>query len=267
VSAIHPSTEEVRRAAAGVAEDIAPAEAVIELAAADPVAVAKLRSGLGVTGATAQVLARRGYDDADAARAFIAGEGLLPDEDLPGAVDAAAVLQRHLEAGTRMAVHGDYDADGACSTALLVETLTRLGGEITWHVPDRFTDGYGLGRAALERFAADGVGLVIAVDCGIAAAAEVALARELGMEVLVLDHHERGAQLPDATIAHPALGDYANPQLCATAVAWKVLRVLHRRLGADASELEQAVELAGLATVTDVMPLAGENRAIAPHRR
>lgn len=240
--------------------DIAPTAPLVEVAAANPVAIARLESTLGITGTAAQVLARRGYECPEAAKEFLAGGNPHPDCDLPGAPAAVALLRRHLEAGTPMAVHGDYDADGACSTALLVETLTRLGADVTWHVPDRFADGYGLGKAALERFADRGVGLAIAVDCGVTAVAEAEYAARQGIELLILDHHERGAELPRATIVHPAFGAYPNPQMCATAVAWKVMRLLHEEIGADPAALEQAVELVALATVTDVMPLAGENR-------
>lgn len=255
-----PETGDPAIVAAVATADIAPTTPLVEIAPADFVAIARLRSTLGITGATAQVLARRGYQSPAAAKEFLTGGNPHRDADLPGATEAVALLRRHLESGTPMAVHGDYDADGACSTALLVETLTRLGADVTWHVPDRFADGYGLGKDALERFANRGVGLAIAVDCGVTAVAEAEFAAQQGIELLILDHHERGAELPRATIVHPAFGEYPNPQMCATAVSWKVMRLLHEELGADAAELEQAVELVALATVTDVMPLAGENR-------
>ncbi len=240
--------------------DIASGKPLIELAPADSEAVARLRDELGVADAVAQVLVRRGHDTAAVARQFVAGDEPLDEGLLPGARMAVERLRHHLDAGTPIAVHGDYDADGVCSTVVTVDALTQLGAQVTWHVPDRFVDGYGLGERALRRFAEAGVGLVIAVDCGVTALTEAALARHLGMELIVLDHHEPGPELPEATIVHPALGDYDNASLCATAVAWKTMRLLYAQLGADGARLEHDVALAGLATVTDVMPLLGENR-------
>lgn len=244
-------------------DDVASSEPLIELPAIEPAAVARLRRELGVTGLTAQVLARRGHALPSAARDFIDGGELHAANELPGVTDAVALLRRHLEAGSRIGVHGDYDADGVCSTVLLVESLAALGADVTWHVPDRFADGYGLGHAALERFVDDGVSLVIAVDCGITAVDEAAWLAQAGAELLIVDHHQPGDALPAATIVHPGLtGDYATPQMCASAVAWKLMWALYESLAADTGRLAGAVELAGLATVTDVMPLRGENRTL-----
>jgi single-stranded-DNA-specific exonuclease len=242
--------------------DIAPGEPVVTLAPADPLTVASLRAHLAIDGCVAQALVRRGIGSVEAAREFLAGDQPIDPHHLPGAVDAVRLLARHIEAGTRIAVHGDYDADGACSTALLVEALSGAGAQVTWHVPDRFADGYGLGANALRRFADDGVGLCIAVDCGVTAIDEAEMAAGLGIDLLILDHHRPGELLPRALIVHPQLGEYPNPELCATAIAWKVMSLLYDELGADRTIVDNAIELVALATVTDVMPLTGENRAI-----
>src|SRR5262249_58264960 len=125
----------------------------------------------GVTETTARVLLRRGYGEPDAARAFL--DGLAPSHDprLLGDVDDACdAIKVAIAAGTRICVHGDYDVDGICATALAVLCLRDLGADVGWHLPSRFEEGYGLSSAAIERIAEEGYGLVVAVDCGITAA-------------------------------------------------------------------------------------------------
>ena len=178
----------------------------------------------------------------------------------------------HVERGSPIAVYGDYDVDGVCSTAILLRTLRALGADPVWELPHRFGDGYGLSLASVERFAARGVGLLITVDCGITAVAEVAAARAAGMDVLVVDHHRAGETLPDCEIVHPALGSYACPELCAAGTALKFSELLRARAGlgaggdvAGATELgppAELLELAALGTVCDLVPLQGENRRI-----
>ena len=242
--------------------DIAPAEPLVTLAGCDARAVATLREQLNLDELVAQTLVRRGLGDVQAAQAFLEGEPMLDAASLPGATQAAAAIAKHIRAGARIAVHGDYDVDGVCSTAILVRTLDRLGAEVTWHVPSRFGDGYGLSRRAIEKLASDGAALIIAVDCGITAVDEVAYARASGVEVVICDHHTPGAQPPDAPIAHPAIGDYACPSLCAAAVTFKVAKLVATEMAADPGMVDDELELVAMATVCDVVPLQGENRAI-----
>jgi single-stranded-DNA-specific exonuclease len=243
-------------------EDIAPPEPVIELPECDGDAVALLRAELGMHPLAAQTLARRGITNPSAAVEWIGGGELHPPELLPGASAAAEAIVAHLRSDTRIAVHGDYDVDGVCSTAILVRALAALGADVTWHVPSRFGEGYGLSRASIERLANDGAGLIIAVDCGIGAVDEVAHARSLGVDVVICDHHTIGDLLPDAPIVHPALGDYPTPFLCAAATTHKLATLVTERAGADPAGLDEDFALAALATVCDVVPLRGENRAI-----
>ena len=127
---------------------------------------------------------------------------------MPGMADAVEVLLRHVGRGSRIVVHGDYDVDGVCSTAVLARALRRLGAAPVCELPSRFDEGYGLSSAGVERQAAAGTDLLVTVDCGITAVEEVAHARALGMEVVVTDHHRPGERLPDCTVVHPALGGY-----------------------------------------------------------
>ena len=159
-------------------------------------------------------------------------------------------------------MHGDYDADGICATALAVLVLRSLGAEVGWHLPSRFEEGYGVGAQALERLAGEGVKLVVTVDCGITATAEVARARELGMDVIVTDHHRPAEQLPDCLRVCTRPSDYPFPELCGTGVVLKLAEALYARSGRERDQLDQHLDLVALATVADVVPLLDENRGL-----
>ncbi|MHB8242019.1 MAG: single-stranded-DNA-specific exonuclease RecJ [Solirubrobacteraceae bacterium] len=223
-----------------------------------------LQRELGVSGALAQVLVRRGHDTPDSARAFLeAAEEHSPEAFSEIGAAVRSVLE-HLRRGTRITIHGDYDVDGICSTAVLVRALRELGGEVDSYLPDRASDGYGLNADTVRRLAARGTRLLITVDCAITAVAEVALARELGMDVIVTDHHTPRADglLPDAPIVHPALSGYPCAELCATAVAYKLAQAVYSAAGRDPQELRCDLDLVALATIADVVPLLGENRTL-----
>ena len=223
------------------------------------VAVARrLSQGLGVSPAVGAVLVRRGFRELEEARRFLAAEERHDPLTLPGVPAARELIHDHLRRGSRIAVCGDYDVDGVCSTAMLVRTLRALGGDPVWELPSRFDDGYGLSAAAVEGLAARGTGLLVTVDCGITAVAEVAAARATGMDVVVTDHHRAGEVLPDCVVVHPALGGYGCPELCASGVVLKLAEALH----GDPRIAEEELDLAALATVCDLVPLLGENRRI-----
>src|SRR5207248_8598382 len=153
---------------------------------------------LGLSEITASVLVRRGYGEPEQARAFLAGEPPLHDPLLLG--DMAVAVERigaAVAAGKRICVHGDYDVAGICATALAVLVLRELGADVEWHLPSRFEEGYGVSSDTLLRLARDGCGLVLTVDCGITAIAEVAEAKAAGLEVIVTDHHRPADTLPD----------------------------------------------------------------------
>ncbi|MGH2905137.1 MAG: single-stranded-DNA-specific exonuclease RecJ [Solirubrobacterales bacterium] len=255
-------TEPTPNTAASLPDDIAPDDPLIELPACDSAAVELLAEQLGLHSFAAQTLVRRGLGDLAAARTFLAPGELLDPSLLPGADAVAAAIARHLEAGSRIAVHGDYDVDGVCSTAILVRVLARLDANVTWHVPSRFEDGYGLSVPAIDRLAADGVDLIVTVDCGIGSVKEVEYARSIGVDMAICDHHTIGAELPDAPVVHPAMGEYPHPNLCAAATTFKLAQVLLGQVGRDPSEIDDELELVALATVCDVVPLQGENRAL-----
>jgi single-stranded-DNA-specific exonuclease len=232
-----------------------------------PAPIAQVRAlerGLGLSFATAQVLVRRGLADEDAARAWLAAADRHDPSAFAGIDAAVGLVLDHVRAGTRITVHGDYDVDGVCSTAILVRTLRGLGAEVDWFLPSRGEDGYGVNAATVERLAARGTRLLVTADCAITAIEEVALARAAGMDVVVTDHHTPRADgsLPDAPIVHPVVCGYPCPDLCAAGVAHKLAAALLGAAGRDPGLAEEDLDLVALATVADCVPLRGENRRL-----
>ena len=216
-----------------------------------------LAAALGIGWVTASVLVRRGYGDPDAARAFLAAEPPRHDPALLGDTQAACErIRAAIASGERICVHGDYDVDGICATALTVTCLRELGANVDWHLPSRFDEGYGVAGSTIDRLAEEGCALVVTVDCGITAVEEVRRARELGVDVIVTDHHRPGDTLPDCPIVATRPSEYPFPELCGTGVAYKLL-------GALGADVDRHLDLVALATIADVVPLLDENRALA----
>jgi single-stranded-DNA-specific exonuclease len=229
--------------------------------------VIALQEELDVSAPLAQILVRRGLRDAAAARAFLDPREEHDAADFRGIDDAVKTILDHLSRRSPVTVHGDYDVDGVCSSAVLVRVLRQLGARVDWYLPDRAADGYGLNIGTVERLAARGTRLLITADCAITAVAEVAAARQAGMDVVVTDHHRPLADgsLPDAPIVHPAIGGYPCPDLCATAVAYKLALALCAAAGRDPTAVREDLDLVALATIADVVPLRGENRTLVRH--
>ncbi len=206
------------------------------------------------------MLVRRGFGDVAEARRFLDGSEQHDPGLFAGIDEAVAVVMRHVTAGSAIAVHGDYDVDGVCSAAVLVAGLEALGASVHVRLPSR-DEGYGLSVARVEELHAAGASLLITTDCGITACAEVDRARELGMDMVVTDHHRPGETLPACPIVHPSVNGYPA-DLCATGVAYKLAQAILRAAGRDPAELEAQLDLVALATVADLVPLVGENRAL-----
>lgn len=227
--------------------------------AVEPYAYSEARAlvdELGLSEPVAVTLVRRGYRTPEQARAFLAADESHPPSAFRGMAEVVAQVQGAAESGRRITVHGDFDVDGVCATTVMVRTLRQLGADCDWFIPNRIDDGYGLSGDNVRRLAERGTSLLITVDCGITSIEEVALAQELGMEVIVTDHHQPAAELPECPILHPEISDYPFKSLCGTAVAWKLSCALRGR------EAVEDLDLVALATVADVVPLVGENRAL-----
>ena len=241
------------------------------VAPADPDA-AEFARALGVHPLVAGLLRRRGVTTLEAARAFLtpALDNLRDPSRIPGMDEAVALVARAVRAGRPIAIHGDYDVDGVTATAILVRTLRALGASPCPRLPHRIRDGYGLGVAAVEALAAalsaagppNGTGLLIAADCGITAVDAVARARALGLEVVVLDHHEPSEVRPAAALVEPGPRDDDDAAPCAAGLAFLFAWALRRRLGCTPALPADLAALAALGTVADVVPLTGDNRRL-----
>ena len=248
-----------------------------------PDTIGTLAEELGITRVIAEVLWRRGYTSAQDMDRFLSPglRHLLPPEAIPGLTEAAQVLARELTTGAQFCVWGDYDVDGITSTALVKDFLCkRLGpevapldgtGQVRHFLPNRKEHGYGLNTPSIEGLAAEGVKLLLTVDCGISSVAEVARANELGMVVVVSDHH-----LPPDEL--PAAAAICNPQLCGgrvcggactglcdlagVGVAFFLMAALNRLLPGEPVDMRQFLDLVALGTVADVVGLTGQNRIL-----
>ncbi|BBO32146.1 single-stranded-DNA-specific exonuclease RecJ [Lacipirellula parvula] len=247
------------------------------LAPHDPARIADLERAAGVPSLVAHLLLSRGIHDPADVRQFLDPKltGLRDPELLPGAAAAADLLYQAYRAKRRITVYGDYDADGMTATAILVRCLRMLDAQVDFYVPHRIDEGYGVNSEAIAKLAEQGADVVVTVDCGICSVAEARLAKELGLTLIVTDHHQMDAELPDAAaLVHPALpgSEYPFKGLCGAAVAFKLAWALCQRVAENKRVNErmrqfllQAVGLAAIGTVADVVPLIDENRILVRH--
>lgn len=214
----------------------------------------------------AELLYRRGFTTPEAATAYLSG-GI--DVDAPGLPDLHEGVDYVVQAiltGQRICVYGDYDTDGTTSTALLVDLLRRLGADVTYYVPNRFRDGYGMNAAAINMLADEGTALILTCDCGVRNLEEVVLARRLGMTVVVTDHHELGPVLPDAdAVINPKRLPEGHPSrmLPGVGTAYLLARQILRALDRDPEEADRWLDLVATGIIADVVPLSGANRELA----
>ncbi len=241
-------------------------------------AVERLAASLQVAPVVAQLLLNRGVSANEHGRRFLDSplNGLHAPELLPGAAEAAARLYSAAKAGKKVCVYGDYDVDGTAGTAILLRVLRLVGLQADFYVPHRLEEGYGLNRDALRQIAGSGASVVVTVDCGICSLDEAEEAKRLGLELIVTDHHEHRAELPDAAVlVHPRLPGESYPfgGLSGSAVAFKVAWALARLASGGGEKvappfrdfLLDAVALAALGVVADVVPLLDENRILVRH--
>ena len=234
-----------------------------------------LSSEMRISPLLAQVLIARGLRDALSARSFIDARmsELLDPCSMPGVEDAADRVIEAINTKRRITIFGDYDVDGMTATSILLQCITLANGQCDYFIPNRLDDGYGLNCDAIRKLhEEDPERLLITVDCGITSVKEAALAKELGLELIITDHHQMGDSLPDADcLVHPRLpeSDYQFPHLCGAGVALKLAWAVCQKLGDGQKAspkmreyLKCAVGLAAIGTIADVVPLLGENRIL-----
>jgi len=242
----------------------------------DPARIAAIQRAAGIPAVVAELLICRGVTDPVAVKDFLDPRlsALRDPALLPGCSQAAERIQEAIAAKRRIAVYGDYDVDGMTGTAILWLCLKLLGADVSYYIPHRIDEGYGLNSDAV-RLLANQAQMIVTVDCGIASVQEAEVARELGVDLIITDHHEPPSPLPNAAvIVHPRLpgSDYPFGGLSGSGVAMKLAWALcqrasgAKRVGPRMREfLLQAVGLASLGTVADVVPLVDENRVLVRH--
>lgn len=240
----------------------------------DEPVIRQLVRGLGVSAITAQILARRSGGSVEAARDYLAKKltQLHDPELLPGVSAAADRIVAAIKSHRRITVYGDYDVDGVTAVSVLWHCLRLAGAQVDYYIPSRMEEGYGLNCEAIRQLhAEDPQRLVVSVDCGITSCLEAAMARELGLELIVTDHHQPDGELPSAdVVVHPRLpGEYPFGDLCGVGVAFKLAWAVCARLGDGKKAspqmreyLIQALGLTAIGTVADCVPLVNENRVI-----
>ncbi|MFL5350187.1 MAG: single-stranded-DNA-specific exonuclease RecJ [Hyalangium sp.] len=238
---------------------------------------ASLAGELGLHPLPARILLHRGYSTPEAAHAFLSDKlADLPDPfRMKGMAAATERLTRALRLGEKMTLYGDYDVDGVCSTALMTLFLRELGARPGTYIPHRLGEGYGLNIQAIEKLAAEGTKVLVTLDCGITATAEISRARDLGVDVVIVDHHTVPATLPPAVAVlnpHQPGCEYPTKTLCAAGVAFNLCMGLRKRLRDDGffatrkePNLRALMDLVAMATVADVVPLTGANRILVAH--
>ncbi len=231
----------------------------------------KIAKELAVPPVLARVLLNRKIDSFEKARVYFRPdlESLYDPylmKDMDKAVDR---LYRALHSGENILIYADYDVDGVSSAALMYLVLSRMvGSKVSYHIPDRITEGYGLSKSAIEEAAQNGVSLIITVDCGITAVEEIRRANELGMDVIVSDHHQPGEEEPPAiALLDPKQPDCPYPfkELAGVGVAFKLLQGLYQKLELPVSDLDDFLDLVAIGSSADIVPLVDENRILVRH--
>jgi single-stranded-DNA-specific exonuclease len=235
-----------------------------------PEATAALAAGTNLPVPLAALLLQRGHATPDAARRFLRPslDDLTDPLALAGMREAVRVIADAVRRGVTIGVHGDYDVDGQCSTAILTRALRLAGATVVPFIPHRMRDGYDFGMSGLAAAEAAGVGLIVTCDCGITAVEAVGAARSAGIDVVVTDHHLPGAELPPANvIVNPQQpGDTSGlTMLCGAGIALMLVRALVPALGLPQHLWLHLLDFAALATVADVVPLVGDNRVMVRH--
>jgi len=247
-----------------------PQQLIWKTAPRDHAAEMDLAQQAGIHSLVAAILRARGYTNAAEVARFLQSDldSLANPFDLPDMREAAERIVLAVGQGEPILVHGDYDADGITSTALLVRFLSKLGADVHYYIPHRLHDRYGLMPTAIERAVEKGIKLILSVDCGVSDLDAIARANELGAEVIVIDHHEPGPELPAALVVDPKRKDASGESvdLAAVGLAYKVAAAVCTLLDMPVNSLRRAFfDLVAIGTVADVSPLTGDNRTMVKH--
>ena len=233
--------------------------------------VEALAEELGIPLVLSRILLKRGIDSFEKAQTYfrptleqLHDPFLMKDMDI-----AVERLHQALEKGENILVYGDYDVDGVSGCTLLYLVLSRMvGSKASYYIPDRISEGYGLSKEAVQECADKGVSLIVTVDCGVTAVEEIRFARDLGLEVIVCDHHEPGDELPPAVaVLDPKRPDCPYPfkELAGVGVGFKFMQGLYSRLGLEQSELDEYLDIVAIGSCADIVPLVDENRILVRH--
>lgn len=227
---------------------------------AEPAEICRLAAELGISNATAAVLINRGIDSEEIGRQFLdCDDSVINDPFLMlGMYEAVDFLSEAIEEGRKITIYGDYDVDGITSASILYRYLRSAGADINCYIPNRFTEGYGMNMDAISKISAKGSDIIIALDCGITSVAEVALAKELGMDVMIADHHNPPEELPEAdVILNPKQRycQYPFKELCAAGLAVKIVEAHGGQTAAC-----DYYDIVAIGTIADIVPLKNENR-------
>ncbi|MBQ9931192.1 MAG: DHH family phosphoesterase, partial [Firmicutes bacterium] len=221
----------------------------------------------GVHPFVAELLTRRGIEGQASQEEFLSEKPTLTYDPflLKGMEEGASMLLSAIEAGERICIYGDYDADGICATSLMLQVLGLLGAKTEYYIPSRFAEGYGLNRDAIADIHSRGVGMILTVDCGSVSVEEVEFAKSLGLKMLVTDHHSLGERICDCILINPKQPgcEYPEKELCGCGVAFKLAQALERKSEKlTKKDLNDVLDLVVMATMGDVVPLRGENRTL-----
>ncbi len=233
--------------------------------------VNRLAQELGIPEVLSRILLKRGIDDFDKARPYFRPDleqlhdpFLMKDMDL-----AVERLHTALTNGEKILVFGDYDVDGVSGCSLLYMVLAKMvGSKVSYYIPDRVSEGYGLSKSAISKCVEKDISLIVTVDCGVTAVEEVAFANEQGVDVIISDHHEPGEELPAAiAVLDPKRADCPYPfkELAGVGVGFKFLQGLYHRLGLPSSELDDFLDIVAIGSCADIVPLVDENRILVRH--
>ena len=233
----------------------------------DQKAVRELSSKLFLPEIAASILVNRGIDSTESAEKFLKPslKDLFDPFLISGMKDAVDRVISSLTKNEKIMIYGDYDVDGITSASLMFLVLNRLGANVSYYLPNRLVEGYGISEDGLQEAENRSIDLLVSVDCGITAVEEVEIAQGKGLDCIITDHHEPGDKIPKATaIVNPKLDGENNPgfELSAVGVAYKFAQALYRKLGQDETQLEEHLDLVALGTSADIVPMIGENRIL-----